>query len=105
MMLVIVLSSMTAYAITCFRCRFGSAVLTLFLIGMMILMQATLLPLMVMFKNAHILNTYFSLILPYIAFRHRLRSSSYLALCGLFPTKLKNPTTLTERAFIVFPAV
>lgn len=41
----------------------------MFLTGIMIPMQATLLPLMVMFKNAHILNTYFSLILPYIAFQ------------------------------------
>ncbi|WP_025718035.1 carbohydrate ABC transporter permease [Paenibacillus sp. 1-18] len=69
MMFVIVLSSMTAYAITRFRWRFGTVVLTLFLIGMMIPLQATLLPLMVMFKNVHILNTYFALILPYIAFQ------------------------------------
>ncbi|MDQ0049032.1 raffinose/stachyose/melibiose transport system permease protein [Paenibacillus polymyxa] len=69
MIFVILLSSMTAYAITRFRWRFGAAVLTMFLIGMMIPMQATLLPLMVMFKNVHILNTYFSLILPYIAFQ------------------------------------
>ncbi|MGV6935329.1 sugar ABC transporter permease [Paenibacillus polymyxa] len=69
MIFVILLSSMTAYAITRFRWRFGAVVLTMFLIGMMIPMQATLLPLMVMFKNVHILNTYFSLILPYIAFQ------------------------------------
>lgn len=72
---------------------------------MMIPLQATLLPLMVMFKNAHVLNTYFSLILPISLSRHRLRSSSYLALRGLFPTKLKNPLTLTEKAFIAFSAV
>lgn len=69
MVCVILLSSMTAYAITRFRWRYGSIVMLVFLVGMMIPMQATLLPLMVMFKNIKILNTHLSLILPYIAFQ------------------------------------
>lgn len=69
MVCVILLSSMTAYAITRFRWRYGSLVMLVFLVGMMIPMQATLLPLMVMFKNIKILNTHLSLILPYIAFQ------------------------------------
>ncbi|AIQ62053.1 sugar ABC transporter permease [Paenibacillus stellifer] len=68
MICVIVLSSMVAYAITRFRWRYGTAVMTIFLMGMMIPMQATLLPLMIIFKHLHILNTHLSLILPYIAF-------------------------------------
>ncbi|WP_028590405.1 carbohydrate ABC transporter permease [Paenibacillus massiliensis] len=69
MVCVILLSSMTAYAITRFRWRYGSIVMLVFLVGMMIPMQATLLPLMVMFKNIKILNTHLSLIFPYIAFQ------------------------------------
>lgn len=69
MVLVILLSSMVAYAITRFRWRYGNAVLLVFLMGMMIPMQATLLPLMIIFKHMHILNTRWSLILPYIAFQ------------------------------------
>ncbi|RAP74624.1 carbohydrate ABC transporter permease [Paenibacillus montanisoli] len=65
---VIVLSSMVAYAISRFRWKLGPIVTLVFLLGMMIPMQATLLPLMVIFKNLHILNTRWSLILPYIAF-------------------------------------
>lgn len=68
MICVILLSSMVAYAISRFRWKYGGLVMTVFLMGMMIPMQATLLPLMVIFKNMGILNTHLSLILPYIAF-------------------------------------
>ncbi|AIQ47476.1 sugar ABC transporter permease [Paenibacillus sp. FSL R7-0273] len=68
MVCVIVLSSMVAYAISRFRWKYGGVVMTVFLMGMMIPMQATLLPLMIIFKNIHVLNTHWSLILPYIAF-------------------------------------
>ena len=65
---VIILSSLAAFAISRFRWRYGQVVLLLFLIGMMIPMQATLLPLMIIFKNMNILDTHLSIILPYIAF-------------------------------------
>lgn len=68
MIAVIILSSLAAYAISRFRWRYGQAVMVLFLVGMMIPMQATLLPLMIIFKNLHILNTHLSIILPYVAF-------------------------------------
>jgi len=69
MVCVILLSSMVAYAISRFRWKYGNVVMTIFLMGMMIPMQATLLPLMIIFKNMHILNTHWSLILPYVAFQ------------------------------------
>jgi raffinose/stachyose/melibiose transport system permease protein len=65
---VVVLSAMAAYAITRFRWKYGQLVMLLFLLGLMIPLQATLLPLMLIFKNLHILNTRLALILPYIAF-------------------------------------
>jgi len=66
---VIVLSAMVAYAITRFRFRYGASVMGVFLVGMMIPMQATLLPIMKIFKATHVLGTYWALILPYIAFQ------------------------------------
>ncbi|TFE22779.1 carbohydrate ABC transporter permease [Cohnella luojiensis] len=69
MVCVILLASLTAFAITRFRWKYGQVVLLIFLLGMMIPMQGTLLPLMIMFKNIDILNTHLSLILPYIAFQ------------------------------------
>ncbi|MCS7459556.1 carbohydrate ABC transporter permease [Paenibacillus doosanensis] len=68
MLVVIVLCSMVAYAITRFRFRLGPAVMTVFLVGIMIPLQATLLPNMIIFKHLGILNTYLALILPYITF-------------------------------------
>jgi raffinose/stachyose/melibiose transport system permease protein len=69
MVSVLLLSSLVAFAISRFRWKYGQAVLILFLIGMMIPMQATLLPLMVMFKHMGILNSHWALILPYVAFQ------------------------------------
>ncbi|WP_438447658.1 carbohydrate ABC transporter permease [Gorillibacterium sp. sgz5001074] len=69
MVSVLLLSSMVAFAISRFRWKYGQAVMVLFLIGMMIPLQATLLPLMIMFKHMKILNTHWALIFPYIAFQ------------------------------------
>ncbi|SDS61322.1 raffinose/stachyose/melibiose transport system permease protein [Paenibacillaceae bacterium GAS479] len=69
MVVVIILASMTAYAISRFRWKLAPVALLVFLLGLMIPMQATLLPLMTMFSKIDILNTRWSLILPYIAFQ------------------------------------
>ncbi|MDQ0115983.1 carbohydrate ABC transporter permease [Paenibacillus harenae] len=66
---VLLLASLVSFAISRFRWKYGPAVMLVFLIGMMIPMQATLLPLMLIFKNINILNTHASIILPYIAFQ------------------------------------
>jgi raffinose/stachyose/melibiose transport system permease protein len=94
MVFVILLSSMVAYAISRFRWRYGNLVITIFLMGMMIPMQATLLPLMIIFKNAHILNTHLSLILPYIAF------STPIAVFILSGFMKSIPHEIEESAFI-----
>ncbi|MFC4100604.1 carbohydrate ABC transporter permease [Paenibacillus xanthanilyticus] len=69
MVLVLLLASLVSFAISRFRWKYGQLVMVLFLIGMMIPMQATLLPLMLIFKEMKILNTLWSLILPYVAFQ------------------------------------
>jgi len=66
---VILLAALTAFAIARFRWKYGQLLLLVYLLGMMIPMQGTLLPLMLIFKYMHILNTSWSLILPYIAFQ------------------------------------
>lgn len=67
--IVIILASLAAFAISRFQWKYGGLVLLMFLLGMMIPMQGTLLPLMVIFKNLDILNTRWAMILPYIAFQ------------------------------------
>jgi raffinose/stachyose/melibiose transport system permease protein len=69
MVAVLLLSSLASFAISRFRWKYGQAVMVIFLIGMMIPLQATLLPLMIIFKNMQILNTHLSIILPYVAFQ------------------------------------
>ncbi|SFF21374.1 raffinose/stachyose/melibiose transport system permease protein [Paenibacillus catalpae] len=66
---VLFLSSLVSFAISRFKWKYGQAVMVIFLIGMMIPMQATLLPLMIIFKNLDFLNTHKALIFPYIAFQ------------------------------------
>jgi raffinose/stachyose/melibiose transport system permease protein len=66
---VILLALLAAFAIARFRWKYGQLVLLLFLLGLMIPLSGTLLPLMIIFKNMNILNTHLSLILPYIAFQ------------------------------------
>ncbi|MNO13786.1 Trehalose transport system permease protein SugB [compost metagenome] len=94
MICVILLSSMVAYAISRFRWKYGGLVMTVFLMGMMIPMQATLLPLMVIFKNVDILNTHLSLILPYIAF------STPIAVFILSGFMKSIPAEIEESAYI-----
>ncbi|WP_105616756.1 carbohydrate ABC transporter permease [Vallitalea okinawensis] len=62
------LSAMAAYAIARMRWKWKDNMLTLFLIGLMIPMQATLLPLFLFLRKTGAYNTYFALILPYVGF-------------------------------------
>lgn len=94
LVVVIALSAMVAYAITRFKFRFGQAVMTVFLVGMMIPLQATLLPLMKIFSPLDLLNTRWSLILPYIAFQLPI---SIFILSGFMRSI---PTEMEESAYI-----
>lgn len=67
-LLVLILSSMTAYAITRMNWKLSNTTMTLILLGMMVPIHAALLPLFMVLKNLHLLNTYWSLIIPYVAF-------------------------------------
>lgn len=66
--LVLILSSMTGYAITRMNWKLSNTTMTLILLGMMVPIHAALLPLFMVLKNLHLLNTYWSLIIPYVAF-------------------------------------
>ncbi|MBH5318935.1 carbohydrate ABC transporter permease [Paenibacillus sp. GSMTC-2017] len=68
LLLTIVLSGMVSYAITRFKWRYGNIIMIIFMVGIMIPIQSTLLPLMIIFKKIDILNTHASIIIPYVAF-------------------------------------
>jgi raffinose/stachyose/melibiose transport system permease protein len=57
-----------SYAITRMKWKFSKTVLTIFLLGMMIPIHSTLLPLFLILRRFQILNTHLALIIPYTAF-------------------------------------
>lgn len=64
----LLVSCMAAYAIARLRWKLSKLVMIIFLLGMMIPIHVTLLPLFIMFKNLKILNSYWCLIFPYVGF-------------------------------------
>ena len=64
----IILSTMSAYAITRMKWKLKRVALIYFLAGMMIPLHAALLPDMLILKSFHQIDTYLSLIIPYVAF-------------------------------------
>lgn len=88
------ISAMAAYAIARMRWKWSDRVLMIFLLGLMIPMQATLLPLFLFLKRTGIYNTYWALILPYIGFA--IPMAIYI-LVGFFRTI---PWEMEESAFI-----
>lgn len=66
--LVVVLAGTAGYAIQRMKWKYSKLVLTIFLLGLMIPIQSSLLPLYKNFAAAKIMNTYLSLLIPYVAF-------------------------------------
>lgn len=67
-LLVLILSSMSAYAITRMRWKLSKVTMNLIMLGMMVPIHAALLPLFMVLRSLKMLNTYWSLIIPYVAF-------------------------------------
>ena len=63
-----IFGSMAAFAIVKMKWKLSQFVLTLILLGIMIPVHIMMIPLFIMYSQAHILNTHFSLIIAYIAF-------------------------------------
>lgn len=67
-LLIVVVSFFAAYAISRINNRFTSAVFVLFLLGLAIPLQATIIPIYVLIVDLHLYDTLFALILPSVAF-------------------------------------
>jgi raffinose/stachyose/melibiose transport system permease protein len=67
-LLIVAVSLFAAYAISRIRSRFTQAVFSLFLVGLAIPLQATIIPLYAMITDMHLYDTLFALILPNVAF-------------------------------------
>lgn len=76
-----VLSAMSAYALSRLQWKLKTAIYTLFTLGIMVPLQAVLLPLFLVLNSAKLLNSYLALLIPYIAFAIPM---SIIILCGFY---------------------
>lgn len=67
-LLIVIVSLFAAYAISKIRNRFTQTVFNLFLVGLAIPLQATIIPIYALIVDLHLYDTLFALILPSIAF-------------------------------------
>lgn len=88
----LLLASMATYAIVRLKWKLSKAVNMIFMMGMMVSMHAVLLPLFINMKP--VLDTYWALVLPYVAF------NLPLAILILVGTLEQMPKELEEAAFI-----
>lgn len=90
----VLLSSTAAFALEKMKFRINQGILSFFLLGITIPIHVTLIPLFQIYRNTHLLNTYWALIVPQIGFN--LPLSIYL-----FITFYKFiPNTIMEAAAI-----
>ncbi|ALS27689.1 ABC transporter permease [Paenibacillus sp. 32O-W] len=68
LLLTVLLGSLTAFFLARFQFKLRSAAYALFLIGMLVPIHATLIPIFLIMKDLSLLNTHWALILPYTAF-------------------------------------
>ncbi len=66
---ILILSSLLAYGLTRFNAKGSNVIFLIVLGGMALSEQVALVPLYKILKAIHVYNTYFAVILPYIAFR------------------------------------
>jgi raffinose/stachyose/melibiose transport system permease protein len=66
--LIVIVSLLAAYAISRVRSRFVAVVFSLFLLGLAIPLQATIIPLYVIINGMGLYDSLYALILPYVAF-------------------------------------
>ncbi|MGP4040860.1 carbohydrate ABC transporter permease [Gracilibacillus sp. D59] len=66
--LTVLLGALTAYVLSRFTFRFKGLLMVFFLLGMLIPIHSTLVPLFILMDQVGMLNTYWALILPYTAF-------------------------------------
>jgi len=91
---ILAFSSMAAYGVQRMKWKLSGPVMMFFLMGMMVPIHATLIPLYINFSKVGLLDSYVSLILPYVTFA---LPSTILILSGFFSTI---PREMEEAAVI-----
>lgn len=117
----IVFSLTIAYAVIRMKWKYSSLVLNIILLGLMIPIEATLLPNFMVFSKLGLNNSYLGLILPYIAFSlptgvflmtgfmktvpRALEESAVIDGCGIFGVLFRIVLSITKPAIVTIAIV
>jgi raffinose/stachyose/melibiose transport system permease protein len=96
------LSAMAAYGISRMKWKLSKAALTVFLLGMMVPIHAALLPLFIILRDCKLLNTYWALIIPYVAFAMPMAILILTSFLQSVPRELEEAAVWTDAIFIKF---
>ncbi|MCC3375169.1 carbohydrate ABC transporter permease [Cohnella sp. REN36] len=94
LVLTLAIGALAAYVLSRFQFRLKLLVMGLFLLGMLIPIHSTLVPLFIVMNKVHLLNTYGALIFPYAAFELPIAIFILQAYMNTFPKEIE------EAAFI-----
>ncbi|WP_069998995.1 carbohydrate ABC transporter permease [Cellulosilyticum sp. I15G10I2] len=89
-----ILAAMASYAIARMKWKLSGTMLIIFLLGLMIPMHSTLLPLFIFLKKTQLYNTYVALILPYIGFSLPMAIFVLVGFFGTLPRELEESACL-----------
>ena len=88
------LSAMASYAIARMKWKLSKIALTVFLLGLMLPIHAALLPLFIILRDTHLLNTYWALIIPYVAFAMPMAIFVFTGFLQMVPRELEESACL-----------
>lgn len=90
----ILVGSMAAFAIKRLKWKLSGLVLGIFLLGVMIPIHSTLIPLFIIFNKIGFTNNYISLVLPYVAFALPTSVFILTGFMGSFPREIEEAAVI-----------
>ena len=93
-MVAVILSCMVSYAIVRMQWKLSKVTLNIFLLGMMIPVYATIIPLFSMFNKVGLLNTHLAVILPHIGVAFPLAIFIMTGFMGALPRELEEAAVM-----------
>ena len=92
--LTIIIAAMSSYAISRMIWKGSEITLKLVLMGMMVPIHAALLPLFIILSKSHMLNSYLSLIIPYVAFVLPMAIYLFISFMESLPRELEEAAAI-----------
>lgn len=92
--LTIIIAAMSSYAISRMIWKGSEITLKLVLMGMMVPIHAALLPLFIILSKSHMLNSYLSLIIPYVAFGLPMAIYLFISFMESLPRELEEAAAI-----------